>query len=300
MAYGAPEHLDQVEAYYTDIRRGNPPPPQLLAMLIDRYRAIGGGSPLCGIVERQRAAVTAELRRRGREVRVYAGMKHIAPFVGDVVRRMAGDGIERAVALVLAPQRSSVNAATYRRAVEDAQAALGAHAPPFGFVDSWHDDPRLIEAIAAATAEAIGRFRDPGHVRVVFTAHSLPERITDGDPYPGEVRRTALLVARRLGLRRYEVAFQSAGRTEERWIGPELRDAIRRLAAEGVRDLLVCPVGFVADHLEVLYDIDIEAQQVARDVGTHLERTRSLNDDPTFIAGIADRVEAAFSTMVAA
>jgi len=300
MAYGAPERLDQVEAYYTDIRGGTPPPAQLLAMLIDRYRAIGGGSPLCDIVERQRAAVTAELRRRGREVRVYAGMKHIAPFVGDVVRRMAGDGIERAVALALAPQRSSVNAATYRRAVEDAQAALGAHAPPFGFVDSWHDDPRLIEAIATATAEAIGRFRDPREVRVVFTAHSLPERIAAGDPYPGEGRGTALLVARRCGLPRYEVAFQSAGRTEERWIGPELRDVIRRLAAEGVRDLLVCPVGFVADHLEVLYDIDIEAQQVARDVGTHLERTRSLNDDPTFIAGIADRVEAAFSTRVAA
>ena len=290
MAYGAPERLDQVEAYYTHIRRGSPPPPPLLAELLDRYRAIGGGSPLSRIVERQRAALAAELARRGRAVAVYAGMKHIEPFIGDAVRRMADDGIERVAAIALAPQHSSFNADTYGRAVDEAVAAgLGARAPRFSVAGSWHDEPRLVAALADATAEALARFDDPARVHVLFTAHSLPARIAGGsDPYAREVAATAALVAERLDLSRCDVAFQSAGRTGERWIGPELRDEIRRLAAGGTREIVVCPVGFVADHLEVLYDVDVEARAVARDAGVRLERARSLNDDPTFIACLAD------------
>jgi ferrochelatase len=162
--------------------------------------------------------------------------------------------------------------------------------PRVDFVESWHDQPRFLEALAGAAGEALRRFPDAG-AHVMFTAHSLPSRVvTDGDAYPDEVRATAALVAGQLGLQSYTVAFQSAGRTGEPWIGPELRDEIRRLAAEGVRDLVVCPVGFVADHLEVLYDIDIEARAVADEVGIRLERSRSMNDDPTFIAGLADLV----------
>lgn len=291
MAYGSPDRLDQVEAYYTDIRRGSPPPPHLLEELLDRYRAIGGGSPLSRIVEDQRAAVEAELARRGRSVRVYAGMRHIAPRIGTLVEQMAADGVAHFVAIALAPQRSS-NAAGYRRAVDTALAALGEAAPAVTFVDSWHDQPRFIEALAATTAEALGRFPSASSVRVMFTAHSLPARVVaEGDPYPDELAGTAALVAARLGLATYEFAFQSAGRTGEPWLGPDLLDEIRRLAAEGVRELVVRPVGFVADHLEVLYDIDIEAQAVAREVGMRLERARSMNDDPTFIAGLADLAE---------
>ncbi len=296
MAYGSPDRIDQVEAYYSDIRRGVPPSPAQLEELIGRYEAIGGGSPLSRIVERQRSALEAELARRGTPMRVYAGMKHIEPRIGEVVGEMAADGVGDAVAIALAPQASAMSSATYRRAVEAALAALGERAPRFTFVDSWHDQPGLITAMAAATASAIARFPDPAGVRVLFTAHSLPARIiAAGDPYPGELARTAALVAERLGLARYDFAYQSAGRTDEAWLGPDLGDEIRRLSAEGVRELVVCAVGFVADHLEVLYDIDIEAKAIAARTGVRLERASTMNDDPTFIGGLADLVTANLS-----
>jgi ferrochelatase len=294
MAYGSPDSLDQVEAYYTDNRRGSPPPPHLLSELLDRYRAIGGGSPLSRIVEEQRAAVETELAARDLRVRVYAGMRHIAPRIGDIVKGMAADGVTRFVAIALAPQASS-NAAGYRRAVDAALADLGEGAPVVEYVASWHDQPRFIEALADTAREALVRFDDPAGVRVMFTAHSLPARVlADGDPYPAELAATARLVAERLDLAAYEFAFQSAGRTDEPWLGPDILLEIRRLAAEGVPGLVIRPVGFVADHLEVLYDIDIEAQGVAREAGIRLERARSMNTDPTFIAGLADIAAAAF------
>jgi len=293
MAYGSPDRLDQVEAYYTDIRRGNPPTPELLEELMGRYRAIGGGSPLSRIVETQRAALEALLAARGRPMRVYAGMRHIEPRIGRIVEGMAADGVERFVAIALAPQKSS-NAAGYRRAVDVALAGLGDGAPSAVFVDSWYDQPRFIEALAETAREALARFPDPARVRVMFTAHSLPARVVaEGDPYPDELAGTAALVARRLGLAGYEFAFQSAGRTGEPWLGPDILEEIKRLAGTGVTELLIRPVGFVADHLEVLYDIDIEAQATARAVGVRLERARSMNDDPIFIAGLADLAQAA-------
>jgi protoporphyrin/coproporphyrin ferrochelatase len=288
VAYGSPDRLEQVEAYYTDIRRGNPPTPELLEELLGRYRAIGGGSPLSRIVEDQRAALEAELAARGRPIRVYAGMRHIEPRIGGIVESMAADGVARFVAIALAPQKSS-NAAGYWRAVDAALAGLGEHAPSVAYVGSWYDQPRFIEALALTTSEALARFPDPERVRVMFTAHSLPARVVaEGDPYPDELAGTAALVAERLGLTEYEFSFQSAGRTGEAWLGPDILAEIRRLAAAGVTELVIRPVGFVADHLEVLYDIDIEAQGVARSVGVRLERARSMNDDPTFIAGLAD------------
>lgn len=298
MAYGSPDRLDQVEAYYTDIRRGSPPPPALLEELLDRYRAIGGASPLSRIVGRQRAALADELAARGRAVPVHAAMRHIEPRIADVVEALARDGIERIVAIALAPQQSS-NGIGYGRAVEAGIARFAGTAPDRPVpetivVRSWHAEPRFVDALAAATGEALARFDDPSRVTVVFTAHSLPARVVaEGDVYPEEVDRTAALVAQRLGIARYERAFQSAGRTGEPWLGPELLATLRRLAADGVRDVLVAPVGFVADHLEVLYDIDIEAQGVARELGLHLERPRSMNDDPTFIAALADVAVAA-------
>jgi ferrochelatase len=299
MAYGSPDRLDQVEAYYTDIRRGSPPPPHLLEELLGRYRAIGGGSPLSRIVEAQRVAVEAELAARGRPLRVYAGMRHIEPRIGRIVEGMAADGVERFAAIALAPQKSS-NAAGYRRAVDAALAGLGEGAPSLSYVDSWYDQPRFIEALVATTREALARFPDPAAVRVMFTAHSLPARVVaEGDPYPQELAGTAALVADRLGLASYDFAFQSAGRTGEPWLGPDILDEIRQLAFEGVRELVIRPVGFVADHLEVLYDIDIEAQAVAREAGIRLERARSMNTDPIFIAGLADVAEAALAVPAA-
>jgi protoporphyrin/coproporphyrin ferrochelatase len=251
-------------------------------------------------VELQRAAVETELARRGRPIPVYAGMRHIAPRIGTIVEQMAADGVRRFVAIALAPQRSS-NAAGYRRAVDTALADLGDAGPGATFVDSWYDQPRFIDALAGTTAEAIRRFADPARVHVMFTAHSLPARVVaEGDPYPRELAETAALVAQRLDLATYTFAFQSAGRTDEPWLGPDILAEIRRLGSEGVRELVVRPVGFVADHLEVLYDIDVEAQAVAREAGIRLERARSMNDDPTFIAGLADVAETALPDAAAA
>ena len=287
MAYGSPDSLDQVEAYYTDIRHGSPPPPHLLEELKRRYLAIGGGSPLSRLVGEQRAAVEAELRARGTPMPVYAAMRHIAPRIGDVVREMAEDGVERIAAIPMAPQKSS-NAAGYRRAVDAGLAGLDAP-PEVAFVESWHDAPRFIEALAITTRELLARFPDPAAVTLMFTAHSLPARVVaEGDPYPDELAHTARLVAESVGRPDYTFAFQSAGRTDEPWLGPDILAEIRRLAADGVTELAIRPVGFVADHLEVLYDLDIEAQGVAREVGVHLERARSMNTDPVFIAGLAD------------
>ena len=298
MAYGAPQRLDEVEAYYMDIRGGSKPSPALLEELVGRYRAIGGGSPLSRIVERQRSALEGELARRRRPAHVYAGMKHIHPFIGDVIVRMADDGIDRAVAIALAPQHSTFNAQTYGALVERAAARRG---PRFAVVGSWHDQPRFIDALVRATREALDRCADPASAHVFFTAHSLPVRLaTGGDPYAREVAGTAALVAERLGLQRCDVAFQSAGRTADEWLGPELRDELRRVASQGVREVVVCPVGFVADHLEVLYDVDIEARAVARELGVRLERARAMNDDPTFIGGLADVALAALDAAVPA
>ncbi|HEX8939353.1 MAG TPA: ferrochelatase [Candidatus Limnocylindrales bacterium] len=294
VAYGSPDRLDQVEAYYTDIRRGSAPPPELLDELLGRYRAIGGGSPLSAIVERQRTALERELAGRGRPLPVYAGMRHIEPRIAAVVARSAADGVDQLAVIALAPQASAMSSGAYRAAVEAGAAALGEAAPRIAFVESWADEPHLVEALASNVRDALARFADPAAVAVLFTAHSLPARVVAaGDPYPAQVALTARLVAERVGLADARVAYQSAGRTGEPWLGPELRDAIRDLAATGTRDVLVCPVGFVADHLEVLYDIDIEARAVAESLGVRLERTASLNDDPVFVTGLADLALAA-------
>ena len=297
MAYGSPDRIDQVEAYYTDIRRGNAPSPELLDELIERYEAIGGGSPLSRIVELQRAALEAELARaRTGDVRVYAGMRHIEPRIGQVVEGMAADGVQRFVAIALAPQTSS-NAAGYRRAVETALAAMGPGAPtphdrrflarPAPLHRGARDRHRARRSPASPIPPRSGSCSRPTACRPASWPKATYTRPSS--------RATAALVAGRLGLASHEFAFQSAGRTGEPWLGPDLRDEIRRLSSRGRRaSSSSCPVGFVADHLEVLYDIDIEAQAVGRaKCGVRLERARSMNADPTFIAGLADVASAA-------
>ena len=291
MAYGSVDSLDQVPDYYTHIRRGNPPPPELLEELLERYRAIGGSSPLSGHTERQRAAVEAELAARGVTAPVYVGMKHIQPFIGDVVGRMRADGIRHVVAMALAPHFSTVSICGYCQAVDAGRRTVGG-GMTFEMVRSWHDEPRLIEALSRATHEAMERLPGAVGTHVVFTAHSLPSRILERrDPYPDLLLTTSRLVADRLGVERWSFAFQSAGRTAEPWLAPGLSDHLEQLAGEGVRDVVVCPAGFVSDHLEVLYDVDIEAKEQAEKLGIRLERARSMNDDPVFIAGIADVLE---------
>jgi ferrochelatase len=301
MAHGTPSATDEIEPFYTAIRRGRPPTPELLDELVGRYRAIGGTSPLG---ERTRAqvegvAAVLEARAPGRFV-VGHGTKYAEPTIEEGVSDLAGAGVGRVVGIVLTPHQSSLGSGEYFRRAE---AAAGMVDPPLGLtsVPSWHRADGFARLLADRTADALSSLRAEGHTRtaVFFTAHSLPLRaVAEGDPYPGQVAESASDIAALLHLDdepglTWGVAWQSAGRTAEPWIGPALSDEIRRVAGEGATAVLVCPVGFVSDHLEVLYDLDIEAEQGARSVGVTFARTASLNDDPRFLGLLATVVQRA-------
>jgi protoporphyrin/coproporphyrin ferrochelatase len=278
MAYGTPSGPDAIEGYYTHIRRGRPPTPELLDDLARRYDAIGGTSPLLERTAEQVAGVAAAL---GPDVAVTLGMKHAPPFIEDAMATLAGH--ERVAAVVLAPHDSAGSVGEYLARVDTA-AAPGQTLCP---VRSWHLEPGLIEALATRVrATAAGM---PADIEVVFTAHSLPARVVAADdPYVDQVHATAAAVAEAAGVTRWSRAWQSAGRTADTWIGPDIADVIRDKAAAGVAGVLVCPVGFVADSLEVLYDLDILAASVAADCGVAFARTPSLNADPALCATVAD------------
>jgi len=291
MAYGTASGPEDIERYYTDIRGGRTPSPELLAELARRYAAIGNGFPLLEITKRQAARLERELNAgRPGGFRVYLGMKHSAPSIAQGVALMRADGIERAVGLVLAPHYSRLSVGGYIERAEAAVAEAEGWAPSLTFVRNWHDHPLFIEALAARVRDALERLDPPERERaaVVFSAHSLPARIADeGDPYPDQLRETADLVGASLGLDETITAWQSAGRTPELWLGPDLADVISDMAAAGRSAVVVCACGFVADHLEILYDLDIEAAKAARDSGIRFVRTESMNDDPAFIVALA-------------
>lgn len=291
MAYGTPSSLDDVETYYTDIRGGRPPSPELLDELKGRYRAIGGRSPLLDITKQQAAGI--EDRLDG--VTAYVGQKHAAPFIDDAVRQMAADGVHGAVGLVLAPHYSDLSVGDYARRTREAAARHG-WGGSFEMIDSWHLEPGFISLLAARVTDAVGRVEEAARdeALVLFTAHSLPQSIVaEGDPYPEQLLATAEAVATEAGLERWQVGWQSAGRTSVEWLGPDLLEVLVEVAAKGVPAVVVCPCGFVSDHLEVLYDVDIEAKGLATDLGIRLERTSSPNDDPAFLDMLAGVVERA-------
>lgn len=294
LAYGSPATLDDVDAYYTHIRGGRTPAADLVDALRERYRRIGGRSPLVEITRRQALAVQRDLDEVGLRVRTYVGMKHAPPFIAEVIAAMARDGVRSVVGMALAPQYSSMSVGTY---IAVASEAARRHRIDLRCIEHWHDHPGFIRALASRVGEARRRFDDQ-RVPVIFTAHSLPQRIlTEADPYPDQVHETCQLVAAAAGVSRWAFAYQSAGKTAEPWLGPDLREVVQRLHRDGVRDVIVCPVGFVADHLEVLYDIDIEGRDLARALGMRLERAPSLNDGPDFIAALADLIRASVSQL---
>jgi protoporphyrin/coproporphyrin ferrochelatase len=271
MAYGSPATADDVPAYLADIREGRPVSPEAVDELAERYRRIGGRSPLDEITEAQRAALEQELGAP-----VFVGMKHWRPRIAEAVEAALAGGAERLIGLVLAPHYSRLSIAGYRERLEQ---ALQGRAE-LAFVESWHDNMPFIDVLA----ERVRGF--DGHV--VFTAHSLPERILRArDPYREQLLETSRLVAGRAGLADWSFAFQSASPTGEPWLGPDILEELDRLAANGVERVLVCPVGFVSDHLEILWDLDIEAREKAAGLGLELERIESLNDDPAFIRALA-------------
>lgn len=286
MAYGTPASPADVEAYYTHIRRGRPPEPEQLADLVRRYDAIGGTSPLAERTEAQRAGLAASLDRRapGR-CTVVLGQKHAAPFIEDAAGALVAEGVGSIVGLVLAPHWSRASVGEYQARLADAAGSV-----PVAPIESWHLEPSYTDFLAAAVRDGLASL--PERTAVLFTAHSLPERALVDDPYPDQLRESAQVVAAAVGLdaERWSLAWQSAGRTADPWRGPDVLEVVRELAASGWAGVLVCPQGFVSDHLEVLYDLDLEAAAVAADAGIAFARTRVLNDDPGVLGALADRV----------
>lgn len=294
MAYGTPRAPEEILAYYTDIRRGRAPTDEQLADLTRRYEAIGGISPLAARTEAQRDALQAALDERapGQYV-VGLGLKHADPKVEAGAAALVASGVERIVGLVLAPHFSSMSIGQYLGRARTAADGTGV---AFTGIESWATEPAYVDFLAG---EVRRRLEDmPTNTKVVFTAHSLPARVlAEGDPYPDELRSTGRAVAAATGLdpwTRWSIGWQSAGRTPEPWIEPDILAVIDDLAAaEHAEGVLVCPCGFVADHLEVLYDLDIEARRRAESQGLAFDRTTSMNAAPTVIAALADRVIAA-------
>jgi ferrochelatase len=295
MAYGSPDRLEDMEAYLLDIRGGRSTSPELVEEIKARYARIGGRSPLLDISRAQAAALEAELNRRfsgsGVDFKARVGMRHWEPRISAAVAQFATDGISDLIGLVMAPHSSRLSTGAYFAMMEAAIEELAA-----GWqvreVQSWHDHPGLIAAIAERVEAALARFHA---VRpfVVFTAHSLPARIlAQGDPYEEQLLETAGLLAQSLALEpgRWRFSYQSAGQSREPWLGPAIEAVVAQLAEAGEKNILVVPIGFVCDHVEVLYDIDIACRQLAAERGARLERSESLNTSPAFVSALADMV----------
>jgi ferrochelatase len=280
MAYGSPERLSDVPAYYADIRGGRPVAPEHLDDLVARYRQLGieDSNPLNDITERTRA----ELERQLGGIPVFTGMKHWTPHIADAAQAALAAGADRVVGLVLAPHYSALSIKGYRDQLEG---AVGEDAD-LRFVDSWHDAPIFIDYVADNIRGTTAH--------VIFTAHSLPARVLhEGDPYQDQLLETARLVAADAGVADWSFSYQSESPTGEPWLGPDILDHLADLHSRGVDDVLVCPIGFVSDHLEIRWDIDVEAREKAAELGMKLDRVRMPNDDPAFVMGLALIVELA-------
>jgi ferrochelatase len=281
MAYGSPDRIDDIPAYYADIRGGRPIRPEALAELIERYRSLGieESNPLNAITEQTRAALEAELG-----IPVFTGMKHWTPRIADAAEAALATGANRIAGLVLAPHYSRLSIGGYRQQLEEALAGRA----ELAFEESWHTEPGLVELLA-------GRVRGT-EAHVVFTAHSLPARIADeGDPYQEQLLETSGAVAQAAGLREWSFSYQSESPTGEPWLQPDILDHLAALNRQGVRDVLLCPVGFVADHLEIRWDLDHEAVEQARQLGLRLARIEMPNADPPFIEILAAIVRRALA-----
>lgn len=294
MAYGSPDDTSQMEAYLLDVREGRIPSPELVEEITERYQKIGGKSPLLKNTKEQAQALEEALNARhqdtGRQFKAFVGMRHWQPRIREAVSQMIEHGIQRAIALVMAPHHSKLSIGKYYEALDEALKKVDVE---FVRVDSWHIHPGLLDAISEKMDLGFERFA-PGRPYVIFTAHSLPTRILEmGDPYDEQLNETASLLAQRFNLLEgeWQFCYQSASASVIPWLGPQIEEVVEELAGRGMRDLLVVPIGFVCDHVEVLYDIDIEARQIAEAHGARLERTPSLNASPTFIEALADIVE---------
>ncbi len=291
MAYGGPDSLDDIEPYLLDVRGGRPTSPELVAEIRERYARIGGRSPLLEITRTQAAELERCLNQQGQDYRVFVGMRHWKPYIRDVVTQIAADGFQRGIALCMAPHASRMSSGAYLAKLREAEAALSTPLS-FDFIESWQDQPFLIQSLARKVRASVEHFPPASRPQIhyLFTAHSLPAVLQEqGDPYADQLMQTARLLAKELGLsaERWSFGYQSAGASGGRWLGPAVEEILPEFAQAGKRDVLVTPVGFMANHVELLYDLDIEAQEIARENGIRLVRSETLNASPDFIQGLA-------------
>lgn len=286
MAYGGPGNLAEVEPYLLDVRGGRPTSAELVEEIRARYARIGGRSPILELTRAQAAGVARAL---GPEFRVYVGMRHWHPYIAETMEEIVRSGHRRVVGVVMAPHYSSMSVGAYEKKLV---AAAGSRLEAT-VVRSWWERPAFLDAVAGRVTQALQRFPSPEDVQIIFTAHSLPQRVlAGGDPYPDELKASAAAVAKRLGRADWRFAYQSAGATSEPWLGPDAGDVIEQLAGQGSTAVLLVPIGFVCDHVEILFDIDVEYQELAHRLGIQLERIVSLNDDPGLVTAVADVVRA--------
>ncbi|MCM3662920.1 ferrochelatase [Mesobacillus subterraneus] len=300
MAYGTPYKEEDIERYYTHIRHGRTPSPEMLEDLRQRYEAIGGISPLAKITIEQGEKLEQHLNSIQSEIefKLYLGLKHIEPFIEDAVKQMHDDGIEEAVSIVLAPHFSTFSVKSYNGRAKEEAAKLGG--PEIVSVESWYDEPKFVKYWSDRVAKTFSDM--PADERenavLIVSAHSLPEKILQmGDPYPDQLRETADLIAGNANVKKYEVGWQSAGNTPEPWLGPDVQDLTRDLfEAHGYKAFVYVPAGFVSDHLEVLYDNDYECKKVTDEIGASYHRPPMPNAEPEFIDAMADVILKKLST----
>ncbi|MGE5376542.1 MAG: ferrochelatase [Bacteroidota bacterium] len=285
MAYGGPDNIDEVEPYLLDVRGYRPTAPEIIHEVRERYREIGGRSPILEQTREQADALESELNAHGQQFKAFVGMRHWRPYIKDTLAEMQVQGIERAVGLVMAPHYSRMSIEAYYKKIAEAGSPVEI-AP----IKDWHLLPGYIDALVSRVCAVLERF--PAEIRsqvpVIFSAHSLPERILEwNDPYPEQLRETVNAVMQRLGDQPYDFAYQSAAISNEPWLGPDVSVLIERYAAQGQKNIVSCPIGFVCEHVEVLYDIDIVYQKLAKKLGVRLERIDMVHNAPQMIAGLA-------------
>ncbi|RSL29508.1 ferrochelatase [Salibacterium salarium] len=292
MAYGTPRSLDEVESYYTHIRRGKKPSEEALQDLISRYEAIGGVSPLAKITNEQGESLQNRLNERTEDVEFhwYLGLKHIDPFIEDAVASMKADGIEEAYSIVLAPHFSTFSIKSYNGRAKEESERIGG--PDIRSVEYWYNEPKFINYWVNQVQDTLQKVEDEEKTCVIFSAHSLPEKIIqNGDPYPEQLEETAKQVAEGADIKHYAIGWQSEGNTPDPWLGPDVQDLTKDLNQKhGYTAFVYCPVGFVADHLEVLFDNDVECKQACDEVGASYYRPEMPNAKPEFIDALADTI----------
>ncbi|MBI2989185.1 MAG: ferrochelatase [Deltaproteobacteria bacterium] len=300
IAFGGPTSSEEIRPFIGRVLRGIPVAPERIEEVAHHYEAIGGRSPLNGIIFRQAHALEKMLKGHGIELPVYVGMRHSSPFLRETLARMGAEGVKRALGFILSPHQTEASWERYQKNVAEARAKLGAGAPDVDYCPGWHAHPLFVQALAQQTRWALEKIpvRKRQTTPLVFTAHSVPTPMAAHSPYVDQIQETARLVADRLGHRRWSIAYQSrSGKPGDPWLEPDIGEVLRRLAQEGAGEVIVAPIGFVCDHVEVLFDLDIEARKIAAGLGMRFVRAGSLNDHPTFIQMIADVIEAKLSAI---